>query len=548
MPLFRRQPPERRQWTAEPIIPPFPGATVYGDVDASDPGNALRVPAVWACVRLKADAVSGMAVHRYKENPDGSLRRLPSNAPGGELLLKPSADRTLPEWLFDIVVSSELRGNVFGRIMSHDSDGRPNQIELVNPDTVKLRILDDGSLEYRFGGVVIPRDEVWHLRGFSFPGSPIGLSTIAYGAQTIGLAAYAERFGSQFFRDGAHPSAVLTTDQIVDQAGAQTIKDRFRAAVQGREPVVLGHGVAYSQISVNPDEAQFLATQQFSVAQIARLFGVPAAKIGGETGGSMTYANVEQLSIDFLVYGVQPLLRRIEVALSALLPDGEIVRFDVSTLLRTDAETRAKVQAIQIASKTRTPDEQRIEDGLLPLTEEQLKVLELIPLEVTPTGMPKIAPPGNQPDSTADPNAPTPNPAPASNDSGSRTWDRMVEAEELRLRTELARAEAERMKTEREAKAREHEAREAEKAREHEARESEKARQHEAERTAHEARARLAEATAASREAEARIAASRVELSHTELRRIEATSTRVKTVTRNQDGDIEHVTEEVVAA
>jgi HK97 family phage portal protein len=383
VPLFRRsKPAEARQWSPEPVIPPFPGATVYGTVPADTPSAALQVPAVWACVRLKADAVSSLTLHRYRKGPDG----IPVEVPLGPLLERPSPTRSLPEWLFDVIVSGELRGNVFGRIIDRDVEGRPSQIELADPDSVKLRQRTDGSIEYRFGNLVVPNEDVWHVRGFSYPGSVIGLSTLTYAAASIGLAAYAERFASGFFADGAHPSSVLSTDHAIDQAGAQTIKDRFTASVKGRQPVVLGMGLTYTPIQVTPEESQFLATQQFSVTQIARFFGVPASLIGGDEGNSMTYANVEQRTLDFYLYAVQPWLRRIEQALSDLLPPGEFVVFDTSSLLRTDAETRAKVQAIQVASRTRTLDELRRSDGLAPLTPEQLKALELVPLEVTPLG------------------------------------------------------------------------------------------------------------------------------------------------------------------
>jgi HK97 family phage portal protein len=386
--LFRRR-TQKRAWTAEPYVPPFPGVSAYGRSRPDTPESAMQIAAVWACVRLVADAISMMRIERFREAGDGT----PILMPTGTLLDQPAAGRAFPEWVYEVVVSLLLRGNAYGKIIGRDPlDGAPSQIELQSPDAVTIRNAGDGSFAYYFGTKRMDPGEVWHLRGFAFPGSRVGLSPISYAAKTLSLAAGAEDFAEGFFSDGAHPSSVLTTDQVVDQDAARAIKDRFRAAVNGREPVVLGLGVTHQAIQVTPEESQFLATQEFSIAQIARFFGVPADMIGGPSGGSMTYANIEQRSLDFLTYCIQPWLTRIEASLSMLLPDDQRVRFDTSVLLRTDAETRAKVQAIQVASKLRTQTELRRSDGLAPLTEEQKAELDLVPLMVTPTGTVKATP------------------------------------------------------------------------------------------------------------------------------------------------------------
>jgi HK97 family phage portal protein len=144
---------------------------------------------------------------------------------------------------------------------------------------------------------------------------------------------------------------------------------------------------------VSPEESQFLATQKLGVAEIARIYGVPPEMIAAEAGNAMTYANVEQRGIDFLTYSIQPWLTRIESAISALLPGGKHVRFDPSVLLRTDLETQMKATAIGIASKQLMPDEARAMRDQPPLTTEQKAFLELVPLTVSPTGLPKSTTP-----------------------------------------------------------------------------------------------------------------------------------------------------------
>ena len=161
--------------------------------------------------------------------------------------------------------------------------------------------------------------------------------------------------------------------------------------MSGREPLVLGAGLKFSGLSVSPNESQFLETQKLGTAAIARIFRVPPEMIAAEAGNSMTYSNIESKGVDFLTYSIQSWLTRLEAAIATLMPGRQHARFDTSVLTRTDLETRIKAGAIAIASKQQTPDEVRAWSGsdLPPLTDEQKAWLEIVPLTVSPTGMPK---------------------------------------------------------------------------------------------------------------------------------------------------------------
>ncbi|MDA8439569.1 MAG: phage portal protein [Propionibacterium sp.] len=384
MSLFRR---EQRQWAPEPIISPFPGVSPIGSNGTPSADSAMRSSAVWACVRLLADTVSMMPLHAY------TLRegvRVPIADP--PLLLRPSDDATMPDWIYMVMVSALLRGNVYGRVVRRDAQQYPVQIELMNPDDVQVRVDASGALTYATRGGTIPREDVWHMKAYRMPGLRVGLSPIQYAAASINMDAAINAFALGYFLDAPHPSSVLESDQSINQEQARTIKERLIASVNGREPLILGAGLKFNPLSVSPEESQFLATQKFGIASIARIFGVPPEMIAAEAGNSMTYANVEQRGIDFLTYSVQAWLTRIEASLAPLMPGQKHARFDTSVLTRTDIETRIKAGAIAIASKQQTPDEVRAWSDLPPLTDEQKKWLEIVPLTVSPTGLPKALP------------------------------------------------------------------------------------------------------------------------------------------------------------
>lgn len=394
MTLFRRETRDSGSGSIffEPPISPIylgPGAGAPG---APNVDRALQNDTVWACVGLMADIVSMLELQAFTKK--GTVRTLLDPQP--RLLLKPQDDADIGEWLWMIVVCLMLRGNAYAQIVARDFDGNVTQTELLNPDNVKpFRDPDTGHIRYRTGPTtVVERENMLHIKAYRWPGSLVGLSTIAYHALTINTDEAAGKFAYGFFVDAPHPTGALTSDQPINNRASTELKARFLSSVRGREPVVLGAGLKYQPLAIKPEESQFLATQKYTVAKIARIFRIPPEMVGGEAGNSMTYANVEQRSIQLLTYSAQPWIKRIERAVSSVLPGAKHVRFDVTELLRTDHETLARSTATRIASKQLTPDEARAMNDLPPLTAAQKKLLELVPLEVTAVGTPKTVPAG----------------------------------------------------------------------------------------------------------------------------------------------------------
>lgn len=399
---FRRR--EKRQWTPEPFISPFYQGTGPG---AGSMTSALQVSAVWACVRLVADTVSMMDLNAFTMKQG---IRVPM--PNPPLLTTPSADATLPEWIYMIVASLMLRGNAYGRVVRRDAQQYPVQIELADPDQVKVRTTTGSAqLTYTINGVTVPdSNDVMHIRAYRMPGSSMGLSPVQYAATAINRDAAIQAFSLGYFSDAPNPKAVLTSEQAINDEQARQIKERVASRTHGRDALILGAGLQYHTLSVSPEESQFLATQKLGVAEIARIFGVPPEMIAAEAGNSQTYANIQSKGIDFLTYSIQPWLSKLESAISQLMPGGKHVRFDPTVLLRTDLLTQLTATAIGIASKQMTPDEAREMGDKPPLTEQQKLLLSIIPLDVGPTGKPKLLPPspGSPPAEPPFSAAPTP--------------------------------------------------------------------------------------------------------------------------------------------
>lgn len=406
---------ERRQFAPEPVIPPYPGWSSQSSTFVASKEQALAVSTVWACVMKIANSVSLMALETFSDRAG-----YPARVTDPAIVAAPAPHMTQSDFLHQVMVSLLLRGNAYAHIVARDGMMRPTQLELLDPDSVDLR-MNQGQVEYwtrtHLGLVEIPGSDVWHLRGMTLPGCKVGLSPIAYGALTMGVELSAAKFARDFFEGGGIPKAVLETDMAIDTEQAQTLKERLMSATRNREPVALGLGVKYVPISVKPDESQFVATLENAVATTARFFDMPPEMIGGSSGhGTVTYANREQRAIDYATYTVSPWLKRLEDAYFPMLPTPWYVSFNESNLLRTDAETQAKVRGIYVAAKILPPSRILRAMNEAPLTEDEKKELELVPLLISPLGRPSGGSPPNVDVPAVSPSQPDPSETPPNAD------------------------------------------------------------------------------------------------------------------------------------
>jgi HK97 family phage portal protein len=338
----------------------IPVSTSYAAVPVT-PSSAMQHSAVWACVNLIAGSISTLPLAAYRDGERDPLPQLPP------ILRAPSAGWSLPDFLYAALQSLLVRGNCYGLIVDRAGAGLlPSQVELLAPERVGVQV--DNRVIWRVDGTEVDPASIWHVKAFTAPGQVLGLSPIQHARQAIGLGVAAERYAARFFGEGATPSGVLTTDQRIDAQRAEILKARWKFTHGGhRDIAVLGEGARFQAVSIAPEESQFLETTRANVATIARYFGVQPELIGGESGGSLTYANVEQRALDFLTFGLRPWLVRLEVALSALLSSTTTVKFNAAALVRTDLLTRYQAHESAIRAGWKLRSEVRELEDLAPV-------------------------------------------------------------------------------------------------------------------------------------------------------------------------------------
>lgn len=312
----------------------------YVDVE-----NSERLGAVFACRDLISRLVSTLPVDVFTKT-GGVFQPVTPRVRFFDTP-DPAWEVDITDWNYQIVDQALARGNAFGLVQDLDRQGYPSAVHLLTSSQVTVETKgSNGPPEWKVDGEPIrrwPAGGLWHLTAYTRPGTPLGMSPIERAALTIGIGLESLQFGANWFRNGAVPSAALTNDKEVSQAAARLAKQRFTEAVGStREPVVLGNGWSYEQIAVAANESQFLETISANVADVCRFFGVMPEDIGGSSGDSMTYANVESRNLQLYVRTIGPWVVRIERALSRLRPNGQYVKFNVDALLRLDTQTRMK--------------------------------------------------------------------------------------------------------------------------------------------------------------------------------------------------------------
>ena len=338
--------------------------------------SALQLSAVFACVRIIASQFASLPFTLYRNRPDGGKDRVTDHPAYRLLARKPNPYQNAFEWREMMAGHLVLRGNAYNQIVT---DGRGNITALMplHPDRIRILLGASGDYRYQYtdpaGNLVnFARGEIWHLRGLSSDGI-IGLSPIALARNALGGAMAAQDYGARFFANDATPTGgwIEYPGSFKDKQAREQFRESLQEAQSGinhGKLAVFEFGMKYHQISVTPEDAQFLETRRFQVTDIARWFGVPPHKIGDLDRA--TNNNIEQQALEFVQETLGPMAERWEASIEAeLLFDDEDLEaeFQFSQLMRGDSQSRATFYNMGIQSGWLTRNEARIAENLNPL-------------------------------------------------------------------------------------------------------------------------------------------------------------------------------------
>lgn len=229
--------------------------------------DAMRLSAVFACLRLLSEAIATMPLDTFQRLAGV---RLPYRPKPDYLGFQPPQGSRI-EYLSETMLSLLTDGNAF-IATPRDALGVPLDLIVLDPTKVTVEQDNRRNLTYRVGGLTYDPFDVMHIKGMSLPGSLRGLSPIGYARETIDLGLSAQRYGAAFFANGALPGAVIEAPGEFPREAAERVSALWNQKHQGvgnaARVGVLTRGAKMTKVSVNPDEAQFLETRQIGRAHV----------------------------------------------------------------------------------------------------------------------------------------------------------------------------------------------------------------------------------------------------------------------------------------
>jgi HK97 family phage portal protein len=344
--------PEQRNITAPVLNSNF--WEVFGNGNSTEAGeaisdaSAMQISTVFSCVRILAESVASLPLRLYSVSVQGRIQE--TAHPLAFLLSVAPNEEIVSFTLFETMVAHlALTGNAYVQVQ-RSADGTPVALWNLQPRLTEPYRLPSGTLAYKttdgeIGGRsrILAAKDVLHVPLTSWDGIS-GLSPIMQAKRTLGLSIAAEKYGSRLFTNSAVPSLALTTAAKIRAEDRNKIRhdwEHLQTGASQHRIAILDQDMKLEKLSISNEEAQFLELRQYTRADIASLFRLPAHMVGELQ--KMSNSNTENMNLSFIVDTLRPYLSRIEAEITKkLLPReaGKLsllqAQFDTTERLRGD--------------------------------------------------------------------------------------------------------------------------------------------------------------------------------------------------------------------
>jgi len=331
--------------------------------------KALTLTAVWCAIRLLAESVSAMPISVFTKQDNGDKIEDVKNPIYNLLKFKPNFYQDKVTFFEYMMLSILTEGNSYVKIIRNNS-GTPTQLIPLNPNDVTV-VVKDNELFYQINNFgVLDSSDILHIKTLTDDGIT-GISPLQQCAKSLKWSESLEEFGNTFFANGAKPSSILQTDRALSDSALTRLKSSFNNSYanlkNSNSTIVLEEGLTFKPLSLSPDQSQFLASREFSIAEVARIFRVQPHLLMDLTKSS--FNNIEMQSQEFLTYTLMPYINRIEAQLNLKLFRSNqlgktFVEFNVNGLLRGDAKTRSEAYRTAITNGYMSINEVRRKENL----------------------------------------------------------------------------------------------------------------------------------------------------------------------------------------
>ncbi|MEU4590051.1 phage portal protein [Micromonospora aurantiaca (nom. illeg.)] len=355
--------------TSTTLVEMLGGAAPAAGVRVTEQGS-LGMPAVWRAVNLIAGTAASLPFHVYRSADDVRVP-VAAGEPAAKLLADPHPDMTPFELWEQVYCHIALWGNAYLRVLRNRL-GQIVELWPIHPSRVRAgRESEAGTKVYLVDGDLDAEytdEQILHIPGFGYDGV-CGVSPIRAARQGISLALAAEQYGAQLFGNGSLAAGILQTEQRLSPEQADALKSRWKAKVGGlakaHDIAVLDSGIKFQQLSIPPEDAQFIESRKFQIDEVARMFGIPPHMLMQTEKSTSWGTGIEEQTLGFVKFNLRPSwLTRVEQRITKLItPQALYARYSLEGLLRGDSGARsAFYNAMWNLGVLSTNDIRRLED------------------------------------------------------------------------------------------------------------------------------------------------------------------------------------------
>jgi len=342
----------------------------FGPSTQVSPETALTFSAVWAAMRLLSESVSTLPVGVFRKENNGDRTEVDSDL---SFLVKyqPNTYQNKITFYEKIMMDMLSDGNSYVQIV-RNRNGRVLELLPLNYGDVKTYTLDN-KLYYsdEKSGETHDSENILHFKLITGPDGITGLSPIEQCKNAIGWGMDVQEYSSTFFKNGGKLSGILESDRALSEQAIDRLRNSFNknyGTLSGsNQTAVLEEGLKYKSISVTPDQAQFLASREFSVQEVCRIFSIKPHMLADLSKSS--FNNIEMQNQEYVTYSLMPFISKIELEMSLKLfrrnnIGREYIKFNVNGLLRGNVKDRADYYKTAITNGWMSINEVRQKEDL----------------------------------------------------------------------------------------------------------------------------------------------------------------------------------------